>query len=125
MYDRQNLRETYANIKIKAMTRTELECIAYEKEFKESTLIADNIMVKEIKKNNPDELLYCINEKFKANQEANEAMDKFLFSNRGKIMDHGGEAGRDMYCIGYVEALTKHNIKSTYTLNLDDKKIFV
>jgi len=58
-YDSLEIRKAYASIKAEAMSRTELEQVAYEKIFLGTRYTLDSIMIDVIKNKNPNALQYC------------------------------------------------------------------
>ena len=62
-YDSLEIRKTYANTKAEAMSREELEQLAYETILSRSKYTLDSVMIEEIQKKNPNALQYCEKEK--------------------------------------------------------------
>lgn len=58
-YDSLEIRKAYAGIKAEAMSRIELEQLAYERIFVNTKYTHNSIMIDEIRNKNPNALQYC------------------------------------------------------------------
>lgn len=58
-YDSIEIRKAYAGIKAEAMSRIELEQLAYERIFIDTRYTLDSIMIDEIRNKNPNALQHC------------------------------------------------------------------